>query len=193
MFSRRDSYAFLTLLGASASGCAAFSPKDLAQPTSLTVEHALVDVGAGFAGMKNELRRNGDQKLGLYPCKVTVNLNVTASADQGGKLVLDASTAPTSVATSTLTNTVSGSVHAEQTNSSSATRGNTVAVELYSIACLPAGTLGQVNPDKVAIVTKAADEGLPQAPFGCHCVSSGLQSVQVEAAIPMQKRVEDTA
>jgi hypothetical protein len=114
--------------------------------------------------MKDELRKS-DVKLGLFPCKVTVNLNVTASAEQGGKLVLDASTAPTSTATATQLNTITASGHAEQTNTSSATRGNTVVVEMYSVACIPKDTVAGTYPDKVGSLTKAVAMGPPAAPF----------------------------
>lgn len=139
------------------TSCASFSPKEVGQPTSLTVESALTDVGRGFAGMKSYLRDN-NLKLGLYPCKVTVNLNVTADAAQGGQLVLDASTAPAATATSTAINTFSASGNFTQTNSSSAHRGNTVVVEMYSAACTPKETLGGANPDKIA----AAGKGMAQ-------------------------------
>lgn len=114
--------------------------------------------------MKHELRQS-DLKLGLFPCKVTVNLNVTASAEQGGKLVLDASTAPTTLAQSSATRTVSASGHFEQFNNSSATRGNSVVVEMYSIACTPKETLAGAHPDKVGAVTKEAVEGTITGPL----------------------------
>lgn len=115
--------------------------------------------------MKQELRKS-DLKLGLFPCKVTVNLNVTASADQGGKLVLDASTAPTTVAQNTVSRAVTATGHFEQSNNSSATRGNTVIVEMYSIACTPKDTLAGANPDKVKVVTEEAVKGAIAAPLG---------------------------
>ncbi|WP_126911571.1 hypothetical protein [Rhizobium chutanense] len=144
--------------------CAAYSPKDVANPTKLTVEDAMTDIGRGFAGLKAELRKS-DLKLGIFPCKVTVNLNVTASADQGGKLVIDASTAPTTTATTSLTNTISASGHFEQTNSSAATRGNTVVVEMYNVACVPKDTLAGSFPDKVEKVSKVVQESPTSTPF----------------------------
>lgn len=118
------------------AGCTAFSPKDVANPTTLTVSAALTDVGAGFANMKRQVDAGGI-KLGLYPCKVTVNLNVTADAARGGTLVLDASTKPAETTTTTVTNTFSASANLTQTNTSTAHRGNTVVVEMYSLACTP--------------------------------------------------------
>lgn len=153
----------LALVGPIAS-CAAFTPADVAKPTSLTVEHALADVGRGFALMKQELRE-GDLKLGLFPCKITVKLNVTAAAEQGGKLVIDASTAPTTLAQNTVQRTVTASSHLEQTNTSSVSRGNTVIVEMYSIACTPKDTLAGAHPDKVGPVTRDAIGGTVSAPL----------------------------
>lgn len=147
------------------AGCAAFTPFDLANPTNLTVEDALRDVGAGFAGMREELDQRRGLKLGLYPCKVTVNLNVTADAAQGGKLTLDASTAPSQTTSTTHVNTVTASGHVEQTNTSTAHRGNTVVVEMYSVPCIPKDTLGGTNPSKVRLVSDAAERGVQHAPF----------------------------
>ena len=146
------------------AGCTAFSPEDIGRPTELSLQDAMADAGVGFARMKQELRR-ADVKLGLYPCKFTVNFNVTASAAQGGKLVLDASADPTSVAQSTSSRTLTASANFEQVNSSSATRGNTVVVEMYSIACTPAETLASKHPDKVGEVTRRANEGVLDSPL----------------------------
>ncbi|MDR6100574.1 hypothetical protein QE369_000752 [Agrobacterium larrymoorei] len=158
--------AFATVVSLSyLPACAAYTPNDLAKPTSLTVEAALTDIGAGFAGMKSKLREGGDLKLGLYPCKVIANFNVTASAAQGGKLVIDASTAPTTTAQTTKTNTLSATVQAEQVNSSSATRGNTIAIEIYNVACIPKDTLATIQPDKVGVVANALAGSISMAPL----------------------------
>lgn len=154
----------LCSLALTVTGCAAFSPADLAAPTELTVEKAMTNVGAGFAGMHEEINRKGPRKLGLYPCKVTVNFNVTASAAQGGTLVLSTSTAPTTTQTVELKNTVTADARIEQTNESSASRGNTVVVEMYSIPCTPLQTLAGQHPDKVMQVVRAANEGVGGAP-----------------------------
>ena len=52
-------------------------------------------------------------------------MNVSASADQGGKLTMDLSTK----APATVIGDVSAAAHGEQTNTSTATRGNTIAIE----------------------------------------------------------------
>lgn len=149
------------------SACAAFSPTDLVNPKSVTVEQALSDVGAGFASMKQELNKKGPTKLGLYPCKVSLELAVKSSADQNGKLVLD------NKQSQSTSSGVGFNFDAEQENKSSASRGNTIKVEMYSIPCIPKETLAFEKPDKVKIVAKAAEEAVifspqlmrPNSPF----------------------------
>ncbi len=142
------------------NACAAFSPNEVANPSTLTIKDAMGDIGAGFAAMQDALKSDKGLKLGLWPCKVTVALNVTADASQGGKLVLDTTIKPPA---KVIDASITG--HAEQTNASSATRGNTVDVELYSVACLPKGTLAYDAPDKVAVVGKAMGQTSGSAPF----------------------------
>jgi hypothetical protein len=145
--------------------CAAFGPGDLAPENSITVAKAMEDLGRGFKALKTELDRDGTLKTGLFPCKVTVNFNVSAAAKQGGELVLQASTQPTQTQATQITNTVSASGTFTQTNSSEATRGNVVVVELYSAPCFPKDTLATLHPDKVATVVNGAAAGRDKAPF----------------------------
>ncbi len=65
--------------------------------------------------MKHELRQ-GDTKLGLFPCKVTVNLNVRLRAETKDKLVIDTSAAPTSLSQQTTTRTLSASANFEKSH-----------------------------------------------------------------------------
>jgi hypothetical protein len=147
-------------VAAGVGGCAAFSPNEVAKPSTLTIENAMGDIGAGFVKLKGNLEQNPGLKLGLWPCKVTVSLNVTANADMGGKLVLDTTIKPPAkVVDASITG------HAEQTNNSSATRGNSVDIELYSIACLPKDTLGFDKPDKMGLVVAPLEQGTGKAPF----------------------------
>ncbi|WP_446810556.1 hypothetical protein ACH50O_02920 [Methylomonas sp. 2BW1-5-20] len=117
------------------TGCSAFSPRDLAEPSELEIDVVMGKIGTGFANMKAELNK-GNTKLGIWPCKVTTTLNVTASAEQGGKLVLDTTIR---VPTEVVNADISG--HAEQTNNSSATRGNVINIEMYNPACVPKDTV----------------------------------------------------
>lgn len=138
------------------SGCASLSPNEIVtKPSNVGVSEALTQIGEGFSGMKGAL---GDTKLGLFPCKVTVNLNVTASANDSSKLVVDFSaTAPQKVVDA------SGTANAEFTADSTAQRGNAVAIEMYSVACLPKETLAYDKPDKYGLIL----ENVPaEAVFG---------------------------
>ncbi|MBY5744644.1 hypothetical protein HFO28_13730 [Rhizobium leguminosarum] len=153
---------FACLLLPTLAGCTAFSPKDVANPTTLTVSDALTDVGAGFANMKRQVDA-GRIKLGLYPCKVTVNLNVTADAARGGTLVLDASTKPAETTTTTVTNSFSAHANLTQTNTSTAHRGNTVVVEMYSLACTPKDGVAGSNANLLALAN-AMNIAQKQAP-----------------------------
>lgn len=129
-------------------GCVAFSTNDVAQPSTLTVEQALGDVGAGFAAMKAHLK---GQKTGLYACSVSLNLKVTANASMGGQLVVDISSSPSGG------NISSAGAKLTQDNTSSALRDNTIDVKLYSPACLPKGTLGADKPGELISAIKALE------------------------------------
>lgn len=143
---------YISLLATfSLSACAAFSPNEVAQPSKLTIADAMADIGTGFANLKRSITQyDSDYKIGMWPCKVAVTLNVTANAEMGGKLVLDTSLkAPAKVVDGSITG------HAEQTNTSSAARGNTISIDMYNVACIPNNTLAYDKPDKVIVVGKS--------------------------------------
>jgi hypothetical protein len=148
---------FVPSLVISLAGCAAFSPNEVADPSHLTIDNAMQSIGEGFIKMQAALSGN---KMGLWPCRVTTTLNVTANADQGGKLVLDTTIKPPS---EVVTAEIKG--HAEQTNNSSATRGNTISVEMYNAACIPKDTIGYDKPDKVDLVVKALENSKTSSPL----------------------------
>ena len=126
----------LVLVSAGAlTGCASFTPNQVAQPGNITFGDALTDVVKAFN--KAELAESG-KKMGVYVCMVTVNFNVAASASQGGKLLLDATIKAPAPANAGL----AGS--AEQDFGSSASRGNTISMVLTSPMCLPPNTSGTV-------------------------------------------------
>jgi hypothetical protein len=138
----------LCALALSVSACASLSPEDIeSKPSNVGVKEALTQIGEGFLGMKTAL---GETKLGLYPCKVTVNLNVTASATDNNQLVIDLSVKPPAQVID-----ASASVKGDFSATSTAQRGNTVVVEMYNLVCLPEGTLGFEKPDKYPLVLEA--------------------------------------
>jgi hypothetical protein len=141
----------LCAVALSVSACASLSPEDIeSTPSNVGVKEALTQIGEGFSGMKKAL---GETKLGLHPCKVTVNLNVTAGATDNNQLVIDLSaTPPTQVIDA------SASVKGDFSATSTAQRGNTVVVEMYNLVCLPEGTLGYEKPDKYPIILEAVPD-----------------------------------
>lgn len=149
----------LAALAASCSGCASFSPSDLATPSKLTVSDAMLDIGTGFANLKKGITQDdSDFRTGLYPCKVTVTLNVTASAEAGGGLVIDTNLKPPPTVAD-----AGATVQLNQTNTSSAQNTNNIAIELYNPACIPAGTVGYNTPEKVDALTTSMKSGISSA------------------------------
>ena len=111
------------------AGCG-ITPVGLASGKDITVADALSDVGKGFKELDDAI---GDHNvLGVYPCKITVTLNVKAGSKREGELVLDVS-----------------KVSGKSGGASEAERGNSVHIEMYNSGCLPKDTLGYNSPDKV--------------------------------------------
>jgi hypothetical protein len=133
MFMNR--YALILCCGTCLSGCASYSPDQVAKPTDITIQQALTDVIDGIA----DARDRADKRkilLGVAVCSVVTNFNVTAQATKGGKLVLDGTIKAPAPVNAGLGFT------AEQNTNSVGSRGNTVAIVLTSEACLPAGVAG---------------------------------------------------
>ncbi len=126
------------------SACASWFPSDVVEPQDVTVSEALKDIGKGFADLDAELR---DKVLGVYPCKITVSLDVKASAKDAGKVVVDLSTKPRVVETTPLDPAAKANI--ERSGEAAAERGNTVEILMYNPACLPNNTLGYDKPDSL--------------------------------------------
>ena len=127
-------------------GCASMLPSDIVEPKEVTVSEALKDIGKGFANLDAEL---GEKILGVFPCKIAVNLNLKASAKDQGKIVIDLSTkSPVVEGVSTPLNPAA-KANVERSGEATAERGNTISVEMYNPACLPNNTLGYEKPDKI--------------------------------------------
>lgn len=110
------------------TGC--FTPQRLVDSPNLTLSAALKDVGRGFASLEEEL---GERTLGLFPCSLTVSLNVRASANEQGQLVVDSQ----------------AGTRFEGGRESEASRENEVQIGLYNPACVPSDTVGYENPTSV--------------------------------------------
>ncbi len=153
----RRAVAGVALLG-SVSACASYSPSEVANPTDLTIDQAMADVGTGFVRLRQELdKAPRELRLGLYPCRVEVALNVTANAARGGRLVLDASLKPPVKVVE-----AGVAVQAAQENTSAASRGNTVTIVMENPTCpLLAGLAGKAAP---AAAPAAGKDGAAPAP-----------------------------
>ncbi len=127
-------------------GCASMLPRDVVEPKDVTVSEALKDIGKGFANLDTEL---GDKVLGVYPCKITVNLNLKASAEDKGKIVIDLSTKPRVAEGISTPLDPAAKANFERSGEAAAERGNTISVEMYNPACLPNNTLGYEKPEKI--------------------------------------------
>lgn len=101
-------------------GCAAFGPKNVANPEYITLDQAFDATAKGLGKFAESL---GEEKLrlGMHVCKIQVVFNVSATAAQGGNVKVTLAP-PTSVA--------NASVSGEQDNTSNGTRGNTITIEL---------------------------------------------------------------
>ena len=124
-------------------GCTAVttSSKDLnSQPSNVGIRDALEQIGEGFAVMG---AANSKKTLGLYACQVKVNLNVTASANESDKLVVDLSATPNIDILD-----LGAEVDAESSATAQASRSNAIEVNLFNPACLPPGTLAYDKPNE---------------------------------------------
>ncbi len=155
----------VALIAFPASGCVSLTPKEVADPTKISVEEALGSVGRGFAAMNYELTRTNTPKLGLWPCKVTVNFNVTASADEKSYLVLSAAAKPVESKVTEATTTITADGKVEKTSTAEGKAGNVVAVEMYSIPCLPKETLGYEKPGEVGKVAESANRAARRSTY----------------------------
>ena len=104
-------------------GCASTPPDSVVRPSKITIEQAMKDVASGFLTLDKELDKI-EGKLGVVACKIRVTLNLTAGAGENAKIVLGI---PGSDAT--------GNV--EVGGEATASRGNTVEIELGNPACRP--------------------------------------------------------
>ena len=126
-------------------------PRDVVEPKDVTVSEALKDIGKGFANLDTEL---GEKVLGVYPCKITVNLNLKASAEDEGKIVIDLSTKPRVVERISTPLDPAAKTNFERSGEAAAERGNIISVEMYNPACLPNNTLGYQKPEKIGDAMK---------------------------------------
>lgn len=119
-------------------------------PSSITVETALVSVVRGLRLAEAEAKNGSDQALGLNPCTVSVVFNITAGGVNKNELVLDANIKGGNAIISG-----TGEIKDTLTNEMTANRGNQISVLLTSTACLSKDTLAGTHPADVGKVGTA--------------------------------------
>lgn len=139
--------ATVTLALMELSGCAAFTPVDVAKPSSITLEEATASVGRSLVSLKNELD-NGGVRSGLIIDEVDVNLKVAAAATAGGTQKLTIDVANTALAGVGLGAEVTG----QQT--SSGNRDNSITLKFRNIYTT------QLNKTGEARVKRRLEAGL---------------------------------
>lgn len=133
------------------ASCTSLTPEEIVDPKDVTVSEALKDIGLGFQQLRHEME---DEAIGVYACKIEIDLNVKASANEKGSLVLDLATEPRQLEGISTALDPAVKAKAEQTNEADAERGNKIKIEMYNPACLPNNTLGYNNPDKIGLAMK---------------------------------------
>jgi hypothetical protein len=114
---------------ATLTGCAA--TQQVAEPSTITLEHALVDTVDALNAANAEARSNG-KFFGFYGCSVTAVYNISATGTQDNKVTLTGSTAP---ASAVVPISIGGTFSSDAT--ASGTRGNTVTVVFDTKYCFP--------------------------------------------------------
>lgn len=128
------------------TACNGLSQYDVPNPKDVTVSTALRDIGDGFASMSQALE---GQVLGVYPCRISLRLNVRASTQTEDKLVLGFSHNVTKDEGQSRILPIEAETRAEHGGSATSEHGNTIEVELYNAGCLPESTLGFARPNEI--------------------------------------------
>jgi hypothetical protein len=113
--------AFL-LISCGVTACSA--DKIVPQPSNITLEAALVSVANGLQQMKHA---EGDLRTGLLAAEVEVTFNVTASATDANKLVVDISGSPAQSVTGT------AKLGGEAGTTLAASRGNQIKIRFTNL------------------------------------------------------------
>jgi bacterioferritin-associated ferredoxin len=117
-------FSVILAIAMSVSACGAFTPREIAEPSNVTVRDAVFEVADTLRELQNRVPVGS--KSGLIADEVTVVFNVAASSDVTNKAGLTISNVPLA----------GGSVggNAEVQSVSSASRGNTITIKFKNIA-----------------------------------------------------------
>jgi hypothetical protein len=122
------------------AGCATFGPRDVAEPSDITIKAAMHEVAEGLVELRKELDRE-KMKVGLLVDEVNVNFNVTANATDTRKLSIDLSNGAAT------TSVINAAFKASDELVATGARGNTVQIKLKNIytATLAPGAAGAAS------------------------------------------------
>lgn len=133
-----------------ASGCASWGPRDIVQPSEVTLENAMKSVGTGLQLMRDA---QGEVKSGLIPTQVEVKFDLAASAKDAGKLTIDMTKdgAKTDI-----------SAGAEKSSEAEAKRGNTITITFKNILTLSKDDFAAIKSAKdiQQLVEVLRDQGI---------------------------------
>lgn len=134
------------------AGCASFSPKQVVEPSTITLENGLKSIGTGLAGM---LKAGDGNKYGLVPAEIEVTFNLAAKADDAANLHIDLSK---NIAGASNASTLGAS----KEEKSSGERGNTITIKFVNLLTLNKETLAQnKSPDDIKkLITVWVDSGM---------------------------------
>ena len=122
------------------SGCASYGV--VPEPGKITLQAAMKEVATGL----NEMYaiRKDHPKSGLLPAEVTVVFNISAKANDEGKLYVEAGATPADVLKI-------AKIGAEAASKIEASRGNTVTIKFTNILFAPKETLVMTkSPEDIA-------------------------------------------
>ncbi|BCG72059.1 hypothetical protein MesoLj113a_32170 [Mesorhizobium sp. 113-1-2] len=113
----------LAIVPGALTGCGTYTPREVANPPTITVQQALNDVGDGLNGLR--AKTNG--KYGLIVDEVNVSFNISSKATSDGKLGITTDKIP-----------IGGGgllgVTASQDLANESNRGNQISIKLKNIA-----------------------------------------------------------
>lgn len=115
---------FAAAVPATLAGCGTFTPREIAEPSHVTVRDAIFEVADSLRDVQT--RVPADKRSGLIADEVTIVFNVAASSTVTDKAGLTISNVPLA----------GGAIggNAETQNVSAANRGNTITIKFKNIA-----------------------------------------------------------
>lgn len=109
------------------AGCG-FTPREVAEPNSITLRSAVMDVADSLHAVRRKYE--SQPKIGMYPSEATVTFNISASSSEETGLNVGL-TVPEAVSNSPL------SITGNEKLTSNATRGNQITIKFLNVGNKP--------------------------------------------------------